>query len=89
MKSLFFSIILAISQVIWSVGIQNLDAQKELYPFDTGEEEIRFNKLLDDYRCPKCQSSNLSGSNSPIARDLKIEIYRLVKEGKKDYEIIN
>ena len=82
MKSLFFSIILAISQVIWSVGIQNLDVQKELYPFDTVEEEIRFNKLLDDYRCPKCQSSNLSGSNSPIARDLKIEIYRLVKEGK-------
>jgi len=40
MKSLFFSIILAISQVIWSVGIQNLDVQKELYPFDTGEEEF-------------------------------------------------
>ncbi len=83
MKTLFYSIILVVSQVILSAEIQNLDVQKELYPFDTSEEEIRFNKLLDDYRCPKCQSSNLSGSNAPIARDLKIEIYRLVQEGKK------
>ena len=87
MKTLFYSIILVVSQVILPAEIQNLDVQKQLYPFDTSEEEIRFNKLLDDYRCPKCQSSNLSGSNSPIARDLKIEIYRLVQEGKKDSEI--
>lgn len=87
MKTLFYSIILVVSQVILSTEIQNLDVQKQLYPFDTIEEEIRFNKLLDDYRCPKCQSSNLSGSNAPIARDLKIEIYRLVQEGKKDSEI--
>ena len=87
MKTLFYSIILVVSQVILSAEIQNLDVQKELYPFDTSEEAIRFNKLLDDYRCPKCQSSNLSGSNAPIARDLKIEIYRLIQEGKKDSEI--
>jgi len=87
MKTLFYSIILVVSQVILPAEIQNIDVQKQLYPFDTIEEEIRFNKLLDDYRCPKCQSSNLSGSNSPIARDLKIEIYRLVQEGKKDSEI--
>jgi cytochrome c-type biogenesis protein CcmH len=87
MKTLFYSIILVVSQVILSAEIQNLDVQKELYPFDTSEEEIRFNKLLEDYRCPKCQSSNLSGSNAPIARDLKIEIYRLVQDGKKDSEI--
>jgi|TARA_B110000438_G_scaffold215066_1_gene207377 cytochrome c-type biogenesis protein CcmH len=59
----------------------------EVYPFDDFKKEIRFNKLTQDYRCPKCQSSNLAGSNAPIAKDLKIEIHRLITDNKTDEEI--
>lgn len=87
MKALIFSTILLLSQVIAPVEAENPEDRKVLYPFENYDREVRFNRLLEDYRCPKCQSSNLSGSNSPIAKDLKLEIYRLIKDGKEDSEI--
>ena len=49
----------------------------------------RFLSLLNELRCPKCQGSNLSGSNAPIAIHLKREVYRLVKLGKTEKEVKN
>jgi cytochrome c-type biogenesis protein CcmH len=31
----------------------------------------------------------LAGSNAPIAKDLKLEIYKLIKKNKSDQEITN
>lgn len=63
------------------------DSPKEIYSFINIEDEQKFYSLLNTYRCPKCQSSNLAGSDSPIAKDLKREIHRLIKEGKTEEEI--
>jgi|TARA_B100001971_G_scaffold34423_1_gene29362 cytochrome c-type biogenesis protein CcmH len=63
------------------------ESSKEVYSFVNDENQERFYTLLDAYRCPKCQSSNLSGSNAPIAKDLKREIHRLIEEGKTDEQI--
>ena len=63
------------------------ESSKEVYSFVLDENQERFYTLLDTYRCPKCQSSNLSGSNAPIAKDLKREIHRLIEEGKTDEQI--
>ena len=63
------------------------ESSKEVYSFVIDENQERFYTLLDTYRCPKCQSSNLSGSNAPIAKDLKREIHRLIEEGKTDKQI--
>jgi cytochrome c-type biogenesis protein CcmH len=63
------------------------ESSKEVYSFVIDENQERFYTLLDTYRCPKCQSSNLSGSNAPIAKDLKREIHRLIEEGKTDEQI--
>ena len=63
------------------------ESSKEVYSFVNDENQERFYTLLDEYRCPKCQSSNLSGSNAPIAKDLKREIHRLIEEGKTDEQI--
>jgi len=87
MKALIFLTILLLSQVIAPLEVENSEDGKVLYPFENYDREVRFNRLLEDYRCPKCQSSNLSGSNSPIAKDLKLEIYRLIEDGKEDSEI--
>ena len=59
----------------------------EVYPFEESIHEERFLSLLDELRCPKCQGSNLAGSNAPIAIDLKREVYRLVKLGKTEKEV--
>ena len=60
---------------------------KELYSLNGIEDQERFSNLLETFRCPKCQSSSLAGSNAPIAQDLKTEIHRLIKEGKSDKQI--
>ena len=59
----------------------------EVYPFEDSLNEERFLSLLNELRCPKCQGSNLAGSNAPIAIDLKREVYRLVKLGKTEKEV--
>ena len=63
------------------------DDSKEIYPFDDSNQEKIFLSLLDEIRCPKCQSSNLAGSNAPIANDLKREVYRLVRSGQTEEEV--
>tara|TARA_Y100001970_G_scaffold158998_1_gene194419 strand:+ start:38054 stop:38470 length:417 start_codon:yes stop_codon:yes gene_type:complete len=59
----------------------------EMYPFENTEKELIFLSLIENLRCPKCQSSNLAGSNAPIAQDLKLEVYRLVKVGNSESEV--
>ena len=84
-KSFLFMILLGFAGLI----ITDNEENQEIYPFDDFNKEVRFNVLVKDYRCPKCQSSNLAGSNAPIAKDLKLEIYKLIKLGKSDQEITN
>ena len=71
---------------IFSLSLQS-EAKKEVYGFANDADQDRFYNLVDTYRCPKCQSSNLAGSNAPIAKDLKREIHRLIEEGKTDKQI--
>jgi cytochrome c-type biogenesis protein CcmH len=59
----------------------------ETYEFSDENTRERYHVLVDELRCPKCQNQNLSGSNSPIAKDLRRELHRLLKEGKSDKEI--
>jgi cytochrome c-type biogenesis protein CcmH len=47
----------------------------------------RYQQLVAEYRCPKCQNQNLAESNSPISIDLRTEIRRLLEEGASDAEI--
>ncbi|ALO36546.1 cytochrome C [Colwellia sp. MT41] len=68
--------------------------QAQASPVDTYEfrdevTKIRFQALTKELRCPKCQNQNLAGSNSPIAADLRKELYELLQQGKADSEIVN
>ncbi|MBB6521794.1 cytochrome c-type biogenesis protein [Pseudoteredinibacter isoporae] len=59
----------------------------DLYEFDDPSLRERYLVLVDELRCPKCQNQNLSGSDSPIASDLRRELHRLLQEGQSDEEI--
>ncbi|AHE66808.1 cytochrome c-type biogenesis protein [Legionella oakridgensis] len=58
-----------------------------LYPLDTLRQEAQFNHLLKELRCLVCQNQDLADSNAELAKDLRAEVYQLVKEGKTDGEI--
>lgn len=59
----------------------------ETYEFSTETDQKRYQVLVEELRCPKCQNQNLSGSNSPIAADLRRELHRLIGEGRHDDDI--
>lgn len=61
----------------------------ETFEFNDEVTKIRFQALSKELRCPKCQNQNLADSNSPIAQDLRRELYELLQLGKADSEIID
>ena len=58
-----------------------------VYKFDNQADELRFNNLIKEIRCPKCTSGSLSSSNAPISEDLKLKIVEMIKDGKSDSDI--
>jgi cytochrome c-type biogenesis protein CcmH len=58
-----------------------------IYNFQNPEDEIRFNTLVKEIRCPKCTSGSLASSNAPISQDLKLKIVEMINENKSDEEI--
>jgi cytochrome c-type biogenesis protein CcmH len=60
-----------------------------LYPLDSPKQSAQFQRLLKELRCLVCQNQDLAGSNAPLAKDLRDEVYRLVQSGQSDSEIIH
>lgn len=61
----------------------------DTFPFKHTEDRIRAVELAKSLRCPQCQNQNLVESNSPIAYDLRMEVYKMIDEGKTDEQIID
>ncbi len=59
----------------------------EPMPFTDHAQELRFQHLTHQLRCPMCQNETLADSNAPIARDLRNQIFKLMQQGKSDEEI--
>lgn len=50
-------------------------------------EEAHFRALTEELRCVMCQNQSLADSNAPIAHDLRLEVLRLMRDGKSDAQI--
>ena len=61
----------------------------DTYEFKDDATRERFKQLTFELRCPKCQNQNLQDSNSPIASDLRNEVYKMLQEGNDDSEIVD
>jgi len=61
----------------------------DAYEFDNEVDRKRYVSFIEEMRCPKCQNQNLSGSDSPIAADLRRELYFLIQDGRSDMEIVD
>ncbi|BFU60389.1 formate-dependent nitrite reductase complex bifunctional subunit NrfFG [Rodentibacter sp. JRC1] len=61
----------------------------DTYQFKNQADRTRAVELAKSLRCPQCQNQNLVESNSPIAYDLRLEVYNMVDEGKTNQQIID
>ncbi len=57
--------------------------------FDNPEMQARYEKIISEVRCLKCQNQTIKDSNAFLADDLRREIRRLMTEGKSDAEIFD
>ena len=62
-------------------------AGAEVVEFSEESLRPRYQDLVEELRCPKCQNQNLADSNSPISKDLRREIQRMLEEQMSDQEI--
>ncbi len=51
------------------------------------ETAVRYQRLIAEFRCPKCLNESLASSGAPIAVDLRRTVRRLLAEGVSDDDI--
>ena len=56
-------------------------------PFDDPAIQARYEKIISEVRCLKCQNQTIKDSNAFLASDLRREIRHMLEEGKTDEEI--
>ncbi len=64
-----------------------VSAQVDTFAFENDEQQQRFRRLSNEFRCPMCQNANLTGSTGGVAEDLRREIHRMILAGNTDAEI--
>ena len=55
--------------------------------FDDPELQARYENIIEEVRCLKCQNQSIKDSNAFLADDLRREIRRMLSEGLTDQEI--
>ena len=73
--------------VLWLL-YAGISSAEVLRPFSSAEQQARYERLVAELRCPKCQNQNLADSNAAIAEDMREKTYQLVLEGRSDEEIV-
>ena len=69
-------------------GTLQVQAQAiEPLPFQNQKQEVRFQNLTKQLRCLVCQNESLADSNAELARDLRLEVFKLMQQGQSDDQI--
>ncbi|HET9032376.1 MAG TPA: cytochrome c-type biogenesis protein [Dokdonella sp.] len=59
----------------------------DVLPFKDHAEEQRFQNLTRQLRCLVCQNESLADSSADLAKDLRLEVFEQMQQGKNDDEI--
>ena len=76
-----------LAEDLFTAGDKDTSIQVELFEFESPNQQQRAISLAKSLRCPQCQNQNLIESNSPIAKDLRLVVFNMVKDGKSNNEI--
>jgi len=66
-----------------------VQADIDVYEFDSEKDRQLYLDLTGKLRCPKCQNQDIAGSDAPIAKDMRRQVHKMVGEGKSDQEIVD
>jgi len=75
--------------IVVTFSLSAVAAPVETFKFDSPETEKVFHKLSEELRCLVCQNQNIAESNADLAKDLRLEIYTMLSDGKSEDEIVD
>ena len=78
--------IVVIPALLLSFAVLAIDTGKA---FDDPEMQARYERIIEEVRCLKCQNQALKDSNALLAEDLRREIRLMLSDGKTDAEIFD
>ena len=58
-----------------------------IYEFSTNKHRHQFNELITQLRCMVCVNETLADSDASLAKDMRLQVYQMVKAGKTNKEI--
>jgi cytochrome c-type biogenesis protein CcmH len=73
--------------VLLALCFANSALAMEPVDYQSPAEAQRHRALSAELRCVMCQNQSIADSNAPIAHDLRMEVLRLMREGKDDAQI--
>jgi len=77
-------VVIALAMIFMAATAMAID---EGQAFDDPELQARYDKLVEEIRCLKCQNQSIKDSNAFLAGDLRQEVRRMIGEGMSDDEI--
>lgn len=75
--------------ILMTLLLSSYALSESLLTFSSSLNQTRFQSLVKELRCPKCQNQDLADSQSAIAKDLKAQIYEMIEQDKTDQEIVD
>lgn len=85
MKRFLTSLALAAALAAASAGAFTL----EEYQFDSPAQQAEFRELIGKLRCLVCQNESLAASQADLAKDLRDEVYKMLRAGKSHDEVLD
>jgi cytochrome c-type biogenesis protein CcmH len=74
------AVLLTLTTSIALAGLEPLE-------FDDAAQRARYQALLNELRCTVCQNESLAESKAELARDMRLRIHQMLREGASDAEI--
>ena len=59
----------------------------DIHEFDTEEQRQDYQQLTVELRCLVCQNQNIADSDAGLAKDLRNEVAKLIKQGQNQVQI--
>lgn len=59
------------------------------YQFEDPEQAVRYHELILELRCLVCQNQSLADSDADLAKDLRNQVYDMIRAGNSNGEVVD
>ena len=59
----------------------------DIHQFETEQQRLDYQQLTEELRCLVCQNQNIADSDAGLAKDLRNEVAKFIKQGQNQEQI--